>query len=531
VEYRLVEVNQTVASPRPASQDGQRRDAALTVEHLSKTFGAERALIDLDLAIEPGHVHGLVGGNGSGKSTLVKILAGVHQGEQGGVIRVGGHEVAADATSPDFAMACGLRFVHQNPGLFPALTVAENIAIGSAGGFPSRMGRVRWRLMRERARTLLELYEIDADPDALLEDLSHADRTMVAIARALQDRDGSAPPTILVLDEPTASLPEHEVEILLAAIRRCARRGQTILYVSHRLEEVLSIIDAVTVLRDGELVITRGAEDLRKGELVEHMIGRPLERVFGESGASRPGSCVLEARSLAGGPLRDVSLDVRAGEIVGIAGLLGSGRTELLRLLFGAYPRADGAMTLNGACYDPSSPAAAIAAGVAYVPENREADAAFLDLSVQMNLSVAEIDAYRQGIRLRKGAERVAADRAIERFSIRTAGREALLASVSGGNQQKVVVARWLQRSPKLLLLDEPTQGVDIGARADLHAAIRAATSAGMASILVTSDMEELAHASDRVLVLREGRIVAEASGDDLNEHHLTSLLYADEDQ
>jgi ribose transport system ATP-binding protein len=502
---------------------------ALAVERVSKAFGTTRALDDVGLAIGQGRIHGLVGGNGSGKSTLIKILAGVYRGEAGGRIRVGPHALAADAVTPELARGCGLRFVHQDPGVFPAMTVAENLAIGGAHGFPTRGGRVRWARLRARTKALLDRFEIAAEPDDRLEDLRQAERTMVAIARALEDADERDDPLLLVLDEPTAALPEHEVEVVLDAIRRCAAAGQSILYVSHRLEEVLSLVDGVTVLRDGRVAANREAAGLTTDELVEAIVGRPVERAFGEQAPRVPGATRLRVRGLRGGPLRDVSFEVGRGEIVGIAGLLGSGRTELLQSIFGAIAPAAGVIELDGEALAARSPATAMRAGVALVPEDRARDAAFAGLSVTANLSAAQISRYRRHGRLDKRAERRDAVRSIDGFAIRCPGAGAPLAALSGGNQQKVVLARWLRRSPRLLLLDEPTQGVDVGARSELYGLIRAAAADGASALVISSDFEELAHVVDRVLVLRNGRIVAQVRSPELTAHRLTDLLYAED--
>ncbi|MER5199801.1 sugar ABC transporter ATP-binding protein [Streptomyces sp. NPDC002755] len=520
---------------------------ALAVSHLSKTFGATLALDDVSFEVGAGHIHGLLGGNGSGKSTLIKILAGVYTGDPGGELRIGTRSVPSDATSPHSARLYGLRFVHQSTSTFPELTLAENIAIGDR--FPTSVGRVHWGRLRRRTSELLERFEIDARPGDLLGDLRPADQTMVAIARALQDvgqddhenkgLDGQSSDghnlgggmPVLVLDEPTASLPEHEVSVLLEALRRYSRAGQTILYVSHRIDEVLDITDAMTVLRDGHHVVTRSTRAMTEAQMIEHIVGRPVERVFAENAADpiATGDPVLEVEGLTGGPLAGVDLTVRAGEVVGIAGLLGTGRTELLRMIFGDHPVDSGSIRLAGDTERPRTPGQAMELGIAHVPEDREREAAFLDLSVRENLSAAEVAKYWSKGRLDRRHERRDADRAITDFGIRASGQDALMSSLSGGNQQKVVLARWLRRNPRLLLLDEPTQGVDVGARADVYAAIRAAVSDGMAALVVSSDFDELAHACDRVLVLRDGRITAEVSGADLHRHHLTELVFTKE--
>jgi ribose transport system ATP-binding protein len=496
---------------------------ALSISGLSKEFPGTRALDDVSFQVREGQIHGLLGGNGSGKSTLIKILAGVHQGEPGGTVHLGDAAVPAEATSAEAARAAGLRFVHQNASTFADMTVAENLALGS--GFPTSLARVRWPALHRHAQALLDRFEIEARPTDLLGDLRQAEQTMVTIARALQDvSDGSS--SVLLLDEPTASLPEHEVEVLLTTLRRYAANGQTILYISHRIEETLAITDSVTVLRDGRHVITRPTEGLTENKLIEHIVGRPFDDVFTPSHQRSTKETVLEVRRLRSGPLTDVSLDVRSGEIVGIAGLLGSGRSELLLALFGIEPCQAETFKIAGEEVRFTSADQAMARGVGLVPEDRAADAAFMDLSVCHNLSAAKIRRFARRGLMNNARERREAQRHIEEFGIRTAGGQALLSSLSGGNQQKVILARWLQREPRLLLLDEPTQGVDVGARADVHASVRRAVDRGMAALLVTSDFDELARASDRVLVLSNGRIAGELAGDGLTRDHIAKLVF-----
>lgn len=503
--------------------------SALKVERLSKSFGANQVLHEVDLDVRAGRVHALVGGNGSGKSTLIKVLAGVHRADSGHV-RLAGASLSAQAMNPEQSRAAGLRFVHQDPAVFGALTVAENLAIGGAHGFPTALGTVRWGSLRARAQGLLERFEIEARPDDRMEDLRQSDRTMVAIARALQDEGEEGGATVLVLDEPTASLPEHEVETVLAAVRRCARHGHGVVYVSHRLNEVISTADDVTVLRDGRVVDQRTVAGMTTDALIESIVGQPLDQTFVPGDGGAPGRAALAVHGLRGGPLVDVDLEVGRGEILGIAGLLGSGRSELLRQLFGADRRAGGLVTLDDEPFDPRSTAEAIGSGVAFVPEDRALDASFADLSVVTNLSLARLASFvRYRVRLRKAVEHADAERCISDYSVRLPKSTSPMSELSGGNQQKVVLARWLERSPRLLLLDEPTQGVDVGSRAEIYRTIRAATDAGMATVLVSSDLEELAHAADRVVVLSHGRITAEVSGADLSARRLTDLLYMED--
>jgi len=496
--------------------------SVLEVRGLSKAYGGTLALDDVDLDIRPGEVHALLGGNGSGKSTLIKCLAGVETPEPGGVLDLDGDVVAADQWSSDRAYAAGLRFVHQQPAVFPELSVAENIAFGT--DFPrNRVGGIAWTELHRRTAALLERFHVPATPTTPLGALRAADRTRVAIIRAVQDRE-DAHSGVLVLDEPTAALPAHEVDQLLASLRRYAAAGQTILYVSHRLDEVLSVADRVTVLRDGRKVATVDAAGLTEADLIELIVGRPLDRLFPDAIASPDRDVVLSARHLRGGPLRDVTFDLHRGEVLGVAGLLGSGRSELLRMIFGAYPIAGGTVSLGGGDLAATTPSEAMAAGIAYVPEERYADALFAGESVRHNITAGSAGSYFSGLVFRHGQERADSADSIRRFLIRVGSDRQPIETLSGGNAQKVVLARWLSRQPKVLLLDEPTQGVDIGARSEIYALVRAATRAGTSVLLVASDMEEMAHACDRVVVLRDGRIAAEVRAP-LEAHRLTELV------
>jgi ribose transport system ATP-binding protein len=509
----------TTAADAPGGQP-----VALRVSHLSKTFPGTLALNNVTVEVHRGEIHALLGGNGSGKSTLIKVLAGVYGGDPGGRIEVGSTVSAADSWSPAAARAAGLRFVHQNPGVFLDLTVAENVAIGH--GFETGLGgRILWSEVNARTATLLHRFHIDAGPRTLVGALRPADRTMVAIARALQDQDESGE-GVLVLDEPTASLPASEVDLLLDALRRYRAAGQTIVYVSHRLDEVIDIADRVTVLRDGVNVGTVMAAGLTEGDLVELIVGRALDRIFPDMPALESEDLVLEARELTGGPLRGVSFGLRRGEVLGIAGLLGAGRSELLRMIFGDYPIESGQLLLHGEPVHFASPARAMAAGIALVPEDRASDAAFLDMSVRENLSAAQIPLYWKGLRLNQRDERRDAQQSIRDFFIKTPSDVPPLNTLSGGNQQKVIVARWLRRSPQILLLDEPTQGVDVGARSEIYALVRKAVEGGASVIVVTSDFEELAHVVDRAIVIGGGRVVAELRSPQIDSHRLTEMAY-----
>jgi ribose transport system ATP-binding protein len=493
------------------------------VTGLSKTFPGTRALDDVSLQVRPGEIHALVGGNGSGKSTLIKVIAGVHQGDEGGTIEIGETSTPADSITPSISYDAGVRVVHQDLGVFPTMTVAENLALGST--FETGQGGwIRRRATMRRTRRLIERFEIPARPTTLLAEMGRTGQTLVAIARALQDQE-TQHGGLLILDEPTAALPAHEVEMLLGSLKRYAAAGQSILYVSHRLDEVLSHSDRVTVLRDGRMAGTHATAELDEDRLIELIVGRRLDRVFPDrSGVARRADTLLEVEGLAVGPVRNVSFDLNRGEVLGIGGLLGSGRSEILRVLFGDLRREAGTVRLDGSEVKFAHPAEAMRCGVAFVPENRADEAAFAALPVATNLSAAALRNYWNNVWLRDRRLRRDAGALMSEYMVKAASGGALLETLSGGNQQKVILARWLRRSPRLLLLDEPTQGVDVGARAEIYKFIRQATEAGAGAIVVASDFEELLHASDRVLVLRGGRAVAEVSSSELDADHLTRI-------
>jgi len=522
------ETGSGAVGPAVQEEAGRRH---LELRSITKRFGPTYALDGASLSVGRGEVHALFGGNGSGKSTMIKVLAGVYRAEPGGEIQVGDVVSAAPQWTPTAARNAGLRFVHQDLGLFPALSVAENLAMGH-GYATSPAGRIRWPQVRREARDVLSRLEIKVRVSQLVGELRRGDQALVAIARALQDEEiaGSG---VLVLDEPTASLPEHEVTVLMDALRRFAQMGTSIVYVSHRVDEVQEVADTITILRDGVDILTTPARAISKGELAEAISGAAAAdgpaagRAAAHGGGLEP---VLAVTGLAGGPLRKVDLTVGKGEIVGIAGLLGSGRSSVLRALYGMLPGATGRLILNGTPLAGLSPAQGMKRGIGYLPEDRS-EAGFFDQSVAENLSASRTASYWRGGRFQRGRERGDALSAISRFKIHCDGPGQPLSSLSGGNQQKVLVARVLLRQPQIVLLDEPTQGVDVNAKAEIWSLLRQSIAeSGISVLVVSSDFEELAEQADRVVILARGRILREISGPDMTSESLARAAYGDEE-
>ncbi|KRE25755.1 sugar ABC transporter ATP-binding protein [Agromyces sp. Soil535] len=495
---------------------------ALDLRGVDKHFGGTRALRAASLAVRPGTVHALLGGNGSGKSTAIKILAGVYEADAG-ELSIFGEDHSLSGYTSTTAAAAGLRFVHQDLGLFEDLSIEENFALDA--GYPrNAVGGVRWRALHRQVAKVLSEYELDVDPRRPVQDLRPSDRTMVAIARALQGSESER--LILVLDEPTASLAAHESGLLLEKVRRLADRGQTVIIVSHRLQEVLSVAHDFTVFRDGRVVGTLVDASPTEDELIAIMAGGLTVALRPTGSASHTtGRPTLEVSGLVSGPIRNVTFTAHEGEILGIAGLVGSGRSSLLHALFGAFVPSTGTMMLGGAPYAPHSVDDAMRAGVGMVPENRVREAAFMDRSVRENLSIAMMMEYWKTKWMPRARETRRAEELIQRFGVKVADPSALFSSMSGGNQQKVVIARWLQREPRLLLLDEPTQGVDVMSRADIYATIRRSAQAGCSVVVASSDMSELHALCDRILVLARGRITQEVLASDVDVDSLTSLV------
>jgi rhamnose transport system ATP-binding protein len=466
---------------------------------VSKSFAATQALSDVSLDLRAAEVHGLVGENGAGKSTLVKILAGVHQPDTG-TITLDGEPIVI--SGPAHARALGIAVVHQEPRLFPDLSVAENVFIGHAPAGP--LGIVDWGAMRRQARTLFEGLDVRFDVQAPVRGLSMADQQLIEIAKAL-----SVDAKVLILDEPTASLSAHEVERLFAIVRGLRDRGTAVLFVSHRLGEVFDLCDTATVLRDGKHVVTTSTRELTTADLIRHMVGRTVS-LFPKA-ETELGEVRLEVEGLSrAGEFEDVSFSVRAGEIVGMAGLVGAGRTEVARVLFGIDQRDAGEVRVNGRPVRFASPSEAMDAGIAYLPEDRHQEGLVLDFSIAENVTLPILPRLFPRLLMRRSAERAVAGEFTDRFRVRMTGVDQSVGSLSGGNQQKVVLAKWLASRPSVLILDEPTRGIDIGAKVQVHRLISDLAASGLAIVLISSDLPEVLAMSDRILVLHEGRITAE---------------------
>ncbi len=470
----------------------------ISIRGVGKSYSGVSVLRDIDLDIAPGKVHSLVGENGAGKSTLLKILSGVVRADSG-ALRFDGDPVHFGG--PRDAISHGVSLISQEGALVPALSVLENVFLAH---WSNRAGLRIASPDRRRFDELVEFTGFALDPRARVGELPIGYQQQVEILRALARRA-----RVVAFDEPTAVLAEHEKDNLLELLRRLAEQGTTVLLVSHFLEEVLAVADRVTVLRDGALILTDDAASHSSRSLVRHMVGREIDIEFPEPRPVPENSPVmLTARGLSRGMVRDIDLHVRAGEILGIAGLVGSGRSETLRLVFGANRPAAGTVEINGVHLTRFSPKTAMDAGVALVPESRKEQGLVMTRSVSENVALASLSMRRVGPFVKRGAERSAVAEVSSSVDIRAATRDSAIQTLSGGNQQKALFAKWLLRKPRVLLIDEPTRGVDVAAKSQIHRLILDLAADGMAVICVSSEIEELLALSHRVLVLRHGRAV-----------------------
>ena len=482
----------TVTTPQPPP--------LISLEHARKSFGAVHALEDGDIELFGGEVHGLVGENGAGKSTLVKILAGVHRPDAGRLVLDGEEAIFDNAKQ---SQAAGIAIIFQEPTLFPDLSVAENIFVGVQP--LKRFRRIDIRRMRREAAALFEQLGVKLEPDRLARGLSIADQQLVEIAKALTTNA-----RVIVMDEPTAALASNEVEQLFRIVDTLRARGNAVLFVSHRLEEIFAICRRVTVMRDGRQVWTKPIEELSLQSVIRAMVGRDMDALFPKV-ETEPGRVVLRVDRLTReGDFTDVSFVVRSGEIVALAGLVGAGRTEVARAIFGIDRWDAGSVEVEGKRLRAGSPSAAMAAGIGLVPEDRRQQGLVMDFSIERNIALASLDAVQRGGVILRGAERTFARDWALRLRLKYARLTNPVWTLSGGNQQKTVLAKWLGRRPTVLIVDEPTRGIDVGTKAEVHRLLSELAAQGVAVLMISSELPEVLGMADRIVVLYEGRVMRE---------------------
>ena len=483
----------------------------LWLRHAAKSFGAVQALTDASVELYAGEAHALVGENGAGKSTLVKILAGVHQPDSG-TLEIDGHPVTLHG--PAAAQAAGIALIYQEPALFPDLTVAENMFIGRQ---PLRSGRrIDHRAMRAEAARTFQVLGVPLDPARIARGLSIADQQITEIGKAL-----SLDARIIVMDEPTAALSAAEVDRLFAVVKALREAGKAVLFISHRLEEVFAVCQRVTVMRDGARVLSRELAGLSADDLVRAMVGRELAGWHADHDDPGGAPVLTVSRLTREGVFIDVSLTVAAGEIVALAGLVGSGRSEVARAVFGVDRYDAGSVTVGNRDLRKGSPAAAMSAGIGFVPEDRRQQGLVMDMSVQQNMALASMGTLRRHGLIRASAEHSLAADWADRLTIRYGRLTDPVAMLSGGNQQKVVLAKWLARKPSLLIVDEPTRGIDVATKAEVHQLLVDLANTGVGVLMISSELPEVLRVSDRILVMREGRLVAEYAGAGATEEQI----------
>jgi rhamnose transport system ATP-binding protein len=491
----------------------------LQLHGISKSFPGVRALDNISFDVFPGEVHALLGENGAGKSTLIKIIAGVYQPDSGEILL---DDQPIQFTHPGQAQSRGIAAIYQELSLYPELTVAENIFMGHAPH--NWFGMVDWSAMNRQARAILHSLEIEGlDVTRKVGSLTVGNRQRVEIAKALSQNA-----RILIMDEPTAALTEADVQSLFGTVRLLRERGVGIVYISHRLQEVFILADRVTVLRDGHYVGTRPVSETTEDNLVSMMVGRTIDDLYPKL-PTDIGKPALEVRNLWRRPLtKGVSMEVRAGEIVGLAGLVGSGRSELAQVIFGMTPAESGEILIGGQPVQIKNPGQAMKLGIAYVPEDRGTQGLIRQMKIRENVSLAILRSLVQGAFVDRRSEKSLAERMIRQLSIRAYSTEQIVNKLSGGNQQKVVVSKWLASKPRVLIMDEPTRGVDVGAKAEIHRLISQLAQQGLAILMISSELPEILGMSDRILVMRGGTIVAEYSREQANQENIVTAMMSD---
>ncbi len=480
----------------------------LELSNITKRFPGVVALDGIQFDLEAGEIHGLLGENGAGKSTLLKIITGVHQPDEGEIVLEGERIVF---NNPLDAKRAGIAAIYQEPTCFPELSISENVFMGHPL-VSGRLNRMDWKAMHQRTEQLLQELNIHLDPRTTMGLLNVAERQLVEIAKAL-----SLDSKILLMDEPTSSLTIQEAERLFKVIRRLREDGVAIIFISHRLEEVFELTDRVTVLRDGKYIGTKGTEELTTQEVIRMMVGRSMDELYPKKEV-KIGNPLLEVKNLTRqGEFSDISFSVREGEILGIAGLVGAGRTEMARAIFGITSPDGGEIRLADQRLKIKNPRDALRAGIAYLPEDRQDHGLVLAMDLSQNTTISILDRFKYNL-LDKKQEREITEKYIELLSIRTSGCTQLARNLSGGNQQKVVLAKWMATEPRLLILDEPTRGVDVQAKAAVHTLIGELAEQGLGIIIISSELPEVLGISDRILVMHEGKIAAEFMRDEATQ-------------
>ncbi len=496
----------------------------LKMTGISKHFPGVQALDNVSLEVAPGEIHGVLGENGAGKSTLLKILSGAYH-QDAGTIELGGQPIRVD--TPHHAQELGIVTIYQEFNLVPSLSIAENVFIGREPGNPPF---ISWTALREETHAITDRLGMNLDPMSLVRDLTVAEQQMVEIARALSMKS-----RLIIMDEPTSALSEHETEKLFQIMRDLKAQGLSIIFVTHRLEEVHQICDRITVLRDGRNIGSANVQTISLNDIIRMMVGRSVEELFHREGKHEFGEVALRVVNLSrygttqdpnATVLQNISFEVRRGEILGLAGLVGAGRTELARVIFGADPYFQGFIEVAGRPAHIHSPQDAIRYGIGLVPEDRKQQALFLALAVRENTSITVLDRLlRWGGFVLEDEERKLVEQYRQKLNIRMASQEQTIANLSGGNQQKVVIARWLALQPKVLVVDEPTRGIDVASKAEVHSLLDQMARDGIAVIMISSELPEILAMGDRIITMREGRITGEVMRADATEEKLMQMM------
>jgi D-xylose transport system ATP-binding protein len=500
-------------------------DTILEFEHVTKQFPGVVALNDVSINIQRGEIHGICGENGAGKSTLVKILSGVYpHGTYEGKVIYGGEELILGQSSIQEAEKKGIAIVYQELTLVPTRTVGENVFLGKE---PVEHGLINWDKVYADTQAILTQYQLDVDPRATISNLGVGKMQMVEIAKALSENA-----KVLILDEPTSALSKEEVEKLMDILRTLKKHGITCIYISHRLEEFFMITDHVTVMRDGKVITTQPTKDLNQNTLIKYMVGREMKERF-PKGNRKPGYVVFEVEGLeATNPnapdrkvLNGVSFNVRKGEILGIAGLMGSGRTELVTTLFGEYGKiTNGSIRMNGREIKPKNAREAINSGLGLVPEDRKKMGLVLIQSILRNISLPNLDRFVKGVKIDSNEEMKASMQQAKSLTIKAPNLEVLAETLSGGNQQKVVISKWLLSNPEVLIMDDPTRGIDVGAKYEIYKLMNDLAEKGVAIIMISSDLEEVMGMSDRIMVMCRGHSTAILPAENADKEHIMAL-------